>query len=301
MSSDPARPVLFSSAGDEGPPSATEPTPDPETITEGAATTVLSKPTKRRASEVLPASRISVSKQLDILRAQVIAYTQKGGPVSNAEVAQIVRMHVNNSLIPNAFFVACGLLQKQDGGHVPSQEAMSYGQTYEWTPDTAGKKLAPAFERSWFGRTAISLLTLRPRPEREIVTALAEASSAPPEDKPSLLMLLEFLTIAGLIVREGENWKAVRQGASSGPPEAVSASPVAAEAREKPAPPVRGGWDVPESQQRPSSSGGGVQFSVTINVDMEKMGGWTADRIAAFFLGLAQVIAADKGVPTTKS
>lgn len=37
---------------------------------------------------------------------------------------------------------------------------------------------------------------------------------------------------------------------------------------------------------------GGVQFQVNVNVDMSEFAGWSADRISAFFSGIAQVLAA---------
>ena len=39
-------------------------------------------------------------------------------------------------------------------------------------------------------------------------------------------------------------------------------------------------------------AGGGVQFDFSIRVGMAEIAGWSAERIAAFFAGLAQVIAA---------
>ena len=41
---------------------------------------------------------------------------------------------------------------------------------------------------------------------------------------------------------------------------------------------------------------GAVSFQVGIQVDMQELRGWEADRIAAFFSGIAQVLAAKGGL-----
>lgn len=45
----------------------------------------------------------------------------------------------------------------------------------------------------------------------------------------------------------------------------------------------------------PPGGRGGVQFSVNVNVSMDEVARWSPERISAFFGGLAQVLAAQKG------
>jgi hypothetical protein len=258
---------------------------------------------KRRATEALPTPRFPVSKQLEILRAHYIAHgSAKGKAVHNAQVASIVRMHVNNVSLPNAFFVAAGLLAKQEGGHVPTQEAINYGQACEWKPGEAPAKLAPAFERTWFYQTVRDTLSLRAASESEIVVALATASSAPQEDKPSLLMLIEYLSLAGLIAREGDLWRLpTPKAAAASEPEQASGAGQQKEPTPPQEKPTGGAAAAASSGTRHMPTSDGIHFNVTISVDMDKMRGWTPDRIAAFFAGMAAVIAAEKGELPPKS
>jgi hypothetical protein len=38
-----------------------------------------------------------------------------------------------------------------------------------------------------------------------------------------------------------------------------------------------------------------IRLNVTVDVDMAELSGWSAERIGAFFAGVAQVLAAQKG------
>ena len=49
----------------------------------------------------------------------------------------------------------------------------------------------------------------------------------------------------------------------------------------------------------PSLAEGAMRFNVSFTVDMAEMANWRADRIAAFFAGIAQVLAAKAEVEKT--
>lgn len=52
-----------------------------------------------------------------------------------------------------------------------------------------------------------------------------------------------------------------------------------------------------EHERRSADPGspGSIRFSVDVSVDMKELSGWSADRINAFFSGVAQILAAQKG------
>jgi hypothetical protein len=200
-------------------------------------------------------------------------------------------MHPDNAMAPNTFFAAIGLLERQEaGGYAPSPEVVKFARAHQWNADTAGHKLAPALERSWFGQTVLPIIKLRPRPESEVIAELASASAAPPEAKPLLGTLLEYLQVGGLIRREGGAVRLTQEPESPAPKSQREAPPADPPQEQPPAPPPA---QAVVQEHRPNLDG--VSFSVTINVSVEKMKGWSADRIGAFFSGLAQVIAADRG------
>ncbi len=111
-------------------------------------------------------------------------------------------------IVTNAFFTEIGLLIRSDSGRFsPNQTAKEYQRSYQWSPDEAGLKLAPALEDQWFARALIPRLKMRSVKKSDAVTCLAEVCKASPEYRPRLEMLLEFLDVAGIIKVEGDEVK----------------------------------------------------------------------------------------------
>jgi len=239
--------------------------------------------TKARPSKALPTVRIAFSKQLDILRAYAVAHEASGKTVTNADISSIVKMAATTVPHANSFFgdQEVGLLQKSDGGYIPSPAVIAFNRAYAWGPETAGHKLAPALQGLWFAQALMPRLGFRPLDERDAIAVLAEACGATPDHESQLAILLSYLETAGMIVREGGQVR-TRVGTSA------STTPVAS-----PEPPATTSstTGVETAFGRPSS-GDGVHLNVTINVDMKEMSNWTPERISAFFAGFAQVLAA---------
>lgn len=250
--------------------------------------------------KVLPPPRLSVSKQLEILRGHAISLNQHGRS-SNTDVARIVGMHPNNSSAPNTFFESIGFLVRDEAsGRLPAPAVLDYTRAYEWSPETAASKLAPLIARSWFGQTVMPIVSLRPRAEADVIAELAVASQAPIDGKSQLVMLLEYLEVAEMVTRR--DGMIVKH-----PPRSMEKSRPDPQTDEQPTPradvlvstpPIARTGPQAASSATPIN---GIRYSVTINVNMEEMATWGADRIAAFFHGLAQVIAAEKGSVQTKN
>ena len=241
------------------------------------------RPKKPRPTKPLPTERIAFQKQIDILRAYAVAYEATGKAVTNTEIASIVKMAASTMPHANSFFgdPEIGLIQKAEGGYIPSQAVVAFHRAYAWSPETATHKLAQAFQLTWFAQALMPRLGFRPMDEREAIQVLAEACGATPDVESQLSLILSFLEVAGMIGREGGQVRAVR-------PTGPAASAPAAPPPEVAASPTRG---IETTFARPST-GDGVHFNVTIDVDMKEMGTWTPDRITAFFAGFAQVLAA---------
>src|SRR5690348_4741415 len=165
------------------------------------------RPTKQtvsRPTKFLPSERITFTRQLDILRGWAAAAGTLRKIVGNNEVAKIVNMQPSTVSMNNAFYASIGLLNKSEGGYSPAEEVTAFLRAWEWNKDTAPHKLAPVLARSWFYETLSSKLEFGPRTEADCLQDLGDAANASQDYKNNLRMLLEYLSAASLIQREGD-------------------------------------------------------------------------------------------------
>src|ERR1700731_4736495 len=71
---------------------------------------------KSKPIKMLPSTRISVSKQLDILRAYAAASGKGAKPATTEEAAKIVKMAPTTVIMANAFLCSIGLLKRVGKG-----------------------------------------------------------------------------------------------------------------------------------------------------------------------------------------
>jgi hypothetical protein len=246
------------------------------------------KQTASRPTKFLPSERITFARQLDILRGWAAASGPLRKVVSNIEVAKVVDMQPSTVSLNNAFYSSIGLLVKADGGYAPAEEVTAFLRGYDWNKETAAQKLAPILSRSWFYEALASKLEFGPRSEVDCLQDLGDAANASQGYKSNLKMLLEYLAAAGLVQREGDM---VRKGGTNMAPAAVQAN------SPEPSAPSKQEVALADSMSKtmPSLFGtteGQVQFNIAVKVNMGEFATWQADRIASFFSGIAQVLAA---------
>ncbi|HEV2013421.1 MAG TPA: hypothetical protein VGR77_06025 [Candidatus Dormibacteraeota bacterium] len=234
----------------------------------------------------MPTNRIAFTKQLDILRAYAAASGPTGKTVRLREVAEIVKMNPDTITMANGFFAEVGFVQRIEGALLPAPEVMSYSQAHQWNADTAATKLAPLVRDSWFGKTLMPSLTFGGIEEKAALEKLALEAGASPEYKGQVSMLLDYLQVAGVIVKDGNMVKLNRGNAAVAPSAEERAGPgIGAEIRE-----------IPKAQAVHTTfaqaGAGAVQFQVSFKVDMAEVSSWAPERITAFFAGIAQVLAA---------
>jgi hypothetical protein len=181
---------------------------------------------RQRPLRQLPTDRVSFSKQLDLLRVFAIQGAS-GKAVPNEQAAATFSMAPATTGLCNPFFVDVQLLQKAEGGLIPSTDVLAYERAYNWDSESAALKLQPTMERTWFAQTLIPRLKFRPLEEREALAVLAEESGASKEYLPQLKTLLLYLEAAGLITRDNG---IVKPGAANTP----EPSPVVGEVRSQP-------------------------------------------------------------------
>jgi hypothetical protein len=281
--------------------SATQPTDE-------AGTPPTTKPAtpKLKPTQVLPSGRITIGKQLAILRAYAAASGQTAKPVKNSEVGEIAKSNPNTISTANPFFVSTGLIQRAEGGFVPSAEVLAFAHAYEWdsTDATASHKLAPLIAPTWFAQEVLKKISFGGRlPENDAITTLAQYASAPPDAKPQIKVLIDYLEVTGIVQREGDYLKKgsatqshsrpAHQAPAQASPPPPSSEPEHTEVpQHRDTHPARSSVSTAFSQM----TGGAVQFNVTVRVDMKEFSGWQPERIAAFFHGIAEVLAAKGGM-----
>ena len=169
-----------------------------------------SNPKKSKPVKVLPSDRLSLEKQLEVLRAFVVASeAESGAPVTNEQAGKIIGMAAMTVVVVNAFFKDIGLLSRTDSGlFSPSQAAKDYQAAYEWDKTKAGLKLATAFEDKWFAQILTPRLKMRSLKKADALAVLAEASKCSPEYQPQLEMILNFLSVAGIVSFDGDEIRA---------------------------------------------------------------------------------------------
>jgi hypothetical protein len=272
------------------------PTPGPVPVVGAQA----EKPAPPKPTKILPTERISVSKQLDMLRAYAAVSNNGAKPAPVNEVALVVKTAASSVSLANAFLASINLIIRSDAGsYTPSPEVVAFLRAYEWDKETASYKLGPVLREAWFWKSLQPRLTYDAIEEEAAITVLAETSAAAPEYKKELKMIIDFLVAGGVIRREGSTIKLANKEA---PAEAVTSQPESIPAATEPVITVK----TNPSDVRTgfvASPAGGVSFNVNVNVDMSEFANWRPDRIQAFFRGMAEVLAAkadvEKGGPVS--
>ncbi len=263
-------------------------------FTNPSASTLIPSPTKTkiRPTKPLPTERIAFNRQLEILRAYAAANAPTGQAVSNETVAEIVKLNASTVSLGNSFFVAIGLLQKADTGYLPSPDVIEFNRAYAWSQETAAFKLAGTIEKSWFAQALFPKLNFRPVDIDEALATLADAASAGPDSKDQLRMLLNYLEAVGLTIRDGNTIRLSPQGSGASTPSSTSSSSTTSSSSISERVPLQDRVDAQAIRAPSQPQAGVVQFQINVEVKMDEFAGWPADRITAFFNGIAQVLAA---------
>jgi hypothetical protein len=262
------------------------------------------KPQGPKPTKTLPSTRISFSKKLDSLRAFAAVSGPSNKLVVLKDVADIVKMASSTLTLETPFWVDVKFITKKEGqGFTPAGELMEYAHAHEWNKETAAHKLSPLLADTWFWEALQPRLNFGELTEDEAITILAEKSTAGPECKYQLRVILDYLEAAGMVKRENGAIKMVKSSQHTKASPAAAAAPAGDKAtpsqaaEHKAAPLPRSAVTTNFSQP----TQGVVQFDVSVRVDMNEFAGWQPARIAAFFNGIAQVLSAKGAVEQESS
>jgi hypothetical protein len=163
-----------------------------------------SEPVKRKVlTQVIPTNRLTLPKQIEIIRAYGAAYESGGGAVGIEDVTKFVGMAPATVSQTNAFLQETGIVRKDGRRFVPAAEVQAMNRLYEVNKEKALSKLGPLMEKSWFGRLVLPKLKFRPMPEEDVVHELFEAATAEAQHLPQIRMLVDYLVITGVVERDG--------------------------------------------------------------------------------------------------
>jgi hypothetical protein len=152
---------------------------------------------------VLPTGRLTFQKQVEIIRAYGAAYDALKGAVGIEDITGYVKMAASTVSQSNAFLAEVGLVRKDGRRFIPASEVVAMNRLYELSRDKAYAKLAPLFEKAWFGMLVIPKLKFRPMSEEDMVHELFEAATAETVHLPQVRMLIDYLVLVGLVERDG--------------------------------------------------------------------------------------------------
>jgi hypothetical protein len=233
---------------------------------------------REKPSRVLPTDRIAFSKQLDILRAYAIVSGLSGKRVTNDEVSRTVKMAASTVSLANTFFSDIGLIQKSEGGYVPSMDVINFTRAYESTPSVAAHRLSPTLEKSWFFQLLSTRLDLRSLPQDEALEILGEEITSERDYSTQLTLLLDYLDASGLIIRDGAIIKSrnrdQKRASVERPLQSITDS----------------SGSLPLNSTK--AADGGIEFSFSVKLTVDEISTWGPDRIAALFGGIAQILSA---------
>lgn len=188
--------------------------PDRNGVSESASESISAKasssPPPKKPNKVLPAKKLSTTKQLEVLRAFAIASTHQRNAVTIQQVADVAQIHPNSVSICNPFFDDIGFVSKQGHKFIPSQPVMEYSDRIQWDANDAGSKLKGLISGTWFYDVIVPRTSLRPITEDEAIMALADACGASPSYRTQLIMLVDYLELCNLIRRENGSIEAVK-------------------------------------------------------------------------------------------
>lgn len=267
--------------------------PNPETGPQGKKSSKLA-PAKSadrgKPTRFLPTNRIAFENQLNILRGYAAASGASLKSVTNDDVAKVIGTTTSSTVsLANAFFVESGLLSRNDQGLVPSESVVAFARAWEWSAASAGQKLAPVLQRTWFADVLFPRLSFNPLSEEEAISELGGHINAGTDYRPQLKLLIDYLEVANLIRRDNGSIRLVSGNAST---PSASSEPAATREPSHASSPETPSRNPALTTSFAQATQGIINFHVDVRVDMAEFSDWSPERITAFFGGVAQVLAA---------
>jgi hypothetical protein len=159
-----------------------------------------------RTAKALPTDRLKFEMQVRALKSLALESQNGSRSVGAAELARRMGVAQSTAGLNNAFFTDAGLAtQAGKGRFKPTEAAIAFEREAGFEDDAvaARKRLAGPLSECWFFEEIKSQVALNDASEVRVMTVLANAAGAGGAHRPKLRALLDWLELAGLIVREG--------------------------------------------------------------------------------------------------
>lgn len=156
--------------------------------------------TSRTTAQPLPDPRLTVEKQIKVLKAIYITSNKGANSVSYQEIAPVAGMHATLVSGVLGFFYKIGLLTRDKYKYKPTPELLNFCNELEWSPENAGEFLREGIQKTWFGDHVIKLFQMNNELTKDqIVTSLGKFAQADSYHNPSILKLVDLLLYSKII------------------------------------------------------------------------------------------------------
>lgn len=231
--------------------------------------------------KILPTNKLALKRQLEILQASVNLFETTRKPFRFEEIGSLLNMPLTTVQQVRTFFRASGLWQKEGrAGFIPSRPAIEYYHAHQSSPDDAAKKLNPLLNRAWFAEVLRSVLVSGQAQIEKVVNLLlheAELSADQQGQAKNLLYLMAqtgILEIDGSLIRKGALFPQEKTKPSSG------------EAKTSKSPPVNSD----KGLRVENKTGENNAVEIRISIAPAVLAGWDAEKLQAFFGGIANLL-----------
>lgn len=177
------------------------------------------KNSERKPTKKLPYRKFSSANQFKLLQAIGTLSNTELKPLMVKDIAEVAEAHPNTVSACNPFFIDIGLLTKTGHQFSPDISVVHYADRLKWEDPDAGRKFAGLMDVTWFATCLRPRMQMKALTNKEAVAFLSDASGASPKYKAQLLMLIDFLELAGLVERNGEMLSWSKAGAMDAPSE----------------------------------------------------------------------------------
>jgi hypothetical protein len=156
-------------------------------------------PARARARHALPTDRMKFAMGVDTLKAFAIK-SRGGDPVGGEAIAQLLNIAVNTAVLNNTFFMESGLITRVSKGlYKPVPEVVEFTRLHSLDDENAGKVLGPIMSRTWAAEALRTRAQLGPMKRRDAMRMLADESGAEKSHLGQIGVLLDWLTLSGVI------------------------------------------------------------------------------------------------------
>lgn len=154
----------------------------------------------RKTAHPLPDPRMSVSKQVQILKA-ICASSNKGEKfVTAKEIAPLAGVHETQAGGVCGFFYKIELLERDKYAYKPKDIINRFCNELEWSPETAGKILMEGFNETWFGRNIKGYFQVhKEATKEELIKNLGRIAEADKYHEKALSILIDFIEYSTII------------------------------------------------------------------------------------------------------